>query len=158
MYATDHDVITDHDITTGHDIITDHGSITDHDIITAYDIITVHDIITDQDITSDYDIIPPLFHFVFCYKYYLLLKELILLYIKYSLKCPYTQGVGENVPRYLKFEGDIKNRHITRSETNELINGFWHHRLTTQEDQPVRYISVVFIVHCAYRSPMFILL
>ena len=43
------------------------------------------------------------------------------------------------MPRYLRVEGPVRNRHIQRKEVNELINGFWQHRLTTQDKmEPVR--------------------
>ncbi len=50
--------------------------------------------------------------------------------------------MGDNVPRYLRVEGKVKNRHITRGEANKLMSGFWHHRLTTQQEQPVRYSNI----------------
>ena len=46
------------------------------------------------------------------------------------------QGMGENVPRYLRTEDKVKHRHLTQSEANLMINGFWHHRLTSRmEDE-----------------------
>lgn len=44
------------------------------------------------------------------------------------------------VPRYLRSEGMMKNRKIAIKEVNELINGFWHHRLqnSVQDSFPVR--------------------
>ena len=44
------------------------------------------------------------------------------------------QGVGEDVPRHLRVEGPVKHRHMTQREANHLINGFWHHRLTSAMD------------------------
>lgn len=43
---------------------------------------------------------------------------------------PFTgEGKENDVPRYLRTEGMVKNRKIDLKEVNELINGFWHHRL-----------------------------
>ena len=54
------------------------------------------------------------------------------------------QGMGESVPRYLRTEGKVKHRHLTQSEANLMINGFWHHRLTSrmEDEQSVSYIHL----------------
>ena len=50
------------------------------------------------------------------------------------------QGRGEDIPRYLRVEGPVKHRHLNQSEANLMINGFWHHRLTStmETEQMVR--------------------
>ncbi len=48
------------------------------------------------------------------------------------------QGVGEDIPHHLRADGPVRNRKIGRAEVNELVSGFWQHRLTSEEtSQPV---------------------
>ena len=56
-----------------------------------------------------------------------------------------TQGVGSDVPRYLRATGQVKNRRIGRSEANKLINGFWQYRVSSAEvaSQPVCLFAFV---------------
>ncbi len=56
--------------------------------------------------------------------------------IQHSSSVP--QGVGEDVPHHLRADGFVRNRKIGRAEVNELVSGFWQHRLTSEEtSQPV---------------------
>ena len=41
------------------------------------------------------------------------------------------QGKGEDVPRYLRWEGSVPNRRFSQRQVNTLITGFWKHSLTS---------------------------
>jgi len=64
----------------------------------------------------------------------------------------------EDVPKYLKLDQskEIKNRRISARELNQLLQGFWQHRLaaSSQESQlPVRMCVLVlykFVPVCIY--------
>lgn len=38
------------------------------------------------------------------------------------------QGTGDEVPKYLKFEGQVRNRHLGKKETLQLIDEVWEAR------------------------------
>ena len=46
----------------------------------------------------------------------------------------FVQGMEADVPRYLRIDGSVKNRKLSLKEVNELINGFWHHRLNSSHE------------------------
>ena len=61
------------------------------------------------------------------------------------------QGTGEGIPRHLRTDGSVKHRHMNQSEANLMINGFWHHRLTTSAmgtKQTVRYLYMHSVYYC----------
>ena len=41
------------------------------------------------------------------------------------------QGLGEEVPRYLRWEGRVPNHRFSQSQVNSLVTGFWKHALTS---------------------------
>lgn len=45
--------------------------------------------------------------------------------------CSPVQGLGEDVPRYLRWEGKVPNHRFSQSKVNTLISGFWKHQLTS---------------------------
>lgn len=47
----------------------------------------------------------------------------VLLYVR-------IQGLGEDVPRYLRWEGHIPNHRLSQTQINSLIDGFWKHCLS----------------------------
>lgn len=46
----------------------------------------------------------------------------------------FVQGTAGDVPRHLRIDGIVKNRKLSLKEVNELINGFWHHRLNSSNE------------------------
>lgn len=45
--------------------------------------------------------------------------------------CSPVQGVGQDVPRYLRWEGQVPNHRLSQTKVNALISGFWKHQLTS---------------------------
>ena len=45
--------------------------------------------------------------------------------------CASLQGLGEGVPRYLRWEGEVPNHRFSQRQVNTLINGFWKYILTS---------------------------
>lgn len=45
--------------------------------------------------------------------------------------CSLVQGLGEDVPRYLRWEGQVPNHRFSQNKVNILISGFWKHQVTS---------------------------
>ncbi len=54
------------------------------------------------------------------------------------------QGNENDVPRYLRTDRSVKNKKLSLKEVNELINGFWHHRLNASHESQFPVSKICF--------------
>ena len=51
------------------------------------------------------------------------------------------QGMSDEVPLYLRAEGSIRNRRISKDEGNRLISGFWKFKLSSSSENLDKQVS-----------------
>lgn len=47
----------------------------------------------------------------------------------FALHLMFYQGAGTDVPAYLRFEGQVRNRHLGKRETSLLVKDIWKQRI-----------------------------